>query len=454
MNKKVKIVFKGCLIFLAVFVLIIIGLVLWFWETITILSGNKNLEGEVGAVPEVSTETFPAITKGKYDWINWLGPNNDGSSNMTDIPKDWSKGLKKLWEVDYLCQGRGSAVWSAPVILGNRLIVCGRDNDNDLVFCLNPETGKSIWKSSYLAKASKSYGSGNRGTPWIDDDKVFTFGRSGDLVCWNLLDGQKIWHKNVKDSGGKEPKWGWSNSPLVTDALVVVQGGGDAHTIAYDKMSGDVKWKSGPGKAGYAAIRTMEIEGKEVILSFYGTALVALDPHDGKQLWKAEWKTSHDVNATTPMVTGDKVFISSGYGAGGELLKVTDKSVEVLWKNKVLASHHSDPFIIDGYIYGYTGQSVQNKGTFKCVDLQTGIEKWSSKEMGWGTGVYVGKYILCMDNKGNLFLMKPDPGKFIKVTEMPKVLGKIKGATWTKPIVANGKLYLRFMQKLICFELK
>lgn len=446
-------ILKGCLIVLVVFVLVIVGLVILFWESIAILSGNKDLEGEVGNIPEVVSDKLPAITKGKHDWSSWLGPNHDGSSTMIDISKDWEGGLKKLWEVDYLCQGSGSAVWSAPVIQGNRLVVCGRDNDNDLVFCLNSDTGKTIWKSSYPAKATKSYGSGSRATPWIDNDKVYTFGRSGDVVCWNLFDGKEIWHENVKDAGGKEPKWGWSNSPLVTDSLVVVQMGGDAHTIAYDKKTGDVNWKSGPGKAGYAALRTMKIGEKEVILSFHGSGLAALDAQDGKQLWNVQWDTSYDVNATTPMVSDDKVFISSGYGTGCELLKVTDKSAEVLWKNKIIASHHSDPFILDGYIYGFSGQSMQNQGAFKCLELKAGTEKWASNAMGWGTGVYVDKHFLCLDNKGNLFLMKPDPEKFILVTSMPKALGKIQGATWTKPIIANGKLYLRFMQKLICLDL-
>lgn len=454
MNKKVKFALKGCLVVIGIFVLVLAGLAIWFWETIAIFAGNRNLEGEVGAVPEVKIEQLPPITKGENDWINWLGPNNDGSSNETNIPKDWSKGLKKLWEVDYLCQGSGSAAWSAPVIQGNRLIVCGRDNNDDVVFCLNPDTGKTIWKSSYPAKATKSYGSGSRATPWIDDDKVYTFGRSGDLICWNLLDGKKIWHKNVKDIGGtKEPKWGWSNSPLVTDNLVVVQASKKAHTVAYDKNTGDLKWKSGPGKAAYSAIRTMKIEGEEAILSFHGKGLAAFAA-DGTLLWDAPWRTSFDVNATTPMVVDDKVFISSGYGTGCELLQVTKGNAEVLWKNKNICSHHSDPFILDGFIYGYTGQSVQNKGTFKCLDLKTGAEKWASKEMGWGTGTYIDKHILTLDVKGNLFLMKPDPEKFILVTSTPKVLGKIKGATWTKPIVANGKLYIRFMQKLVCFELK
>ena len=159
------------------------------------------------------------------------------------------------------------------------------------------------------------------------------------------------------------------------------------------------------------------------------------------------------MNATTPVYVDNKIFITSGYKTGGELLKVSLSGFEVLWKNKVFASQHSDPFIIDGYIYGYSGDSMQNKGDFKCVDLNTGEEQWSTNKMGWGTCVYVDDYLFCSDIKGNLFLVQPNQDKFTLITSFPKALGKVSGAAWTVPVLANGKLYLRFKQKLVCYEI-
>jgi outer membrane protein assembly factor BamB len=262
-----------------------------------------------------------------------------------------------------------------------------------------------------------------------------------------------VWHKNVNHEGGEEPTWGHTTSPLVTDRLVVVNGGGTARTIAYDKMNGNVVWKSGSGPAGYAGLRTMTIQGQPVVLTFHGTGLAALAPEDGKELWNTTWETNNGVNATTPVTSGDLVFITSGYGTGCKLVQVSRTGARVVWQSKVIASFHSDPFIIDDHIYGYSGQSTQNKGEFKCVELRTGTEKWATKEMGWGTCVYVDGFLLCCDIKGNLFLMKPDPERFIKVTGMPRALGKIKGSAWTVPVLANGKLYLRFQQKLVCYSL-
>lgn len=121
----------------------------------------------------------------------------------------------------------------------------------------------------------------------------------------------------------------------------------------------------------------------------------------------------------------------------------------MLWNNKVIAAHLSDPIIIDGFIYGYSGQSNQNKSYFKCVKLDDGSEKWSTGELGWGTTLYIDSHLFCMDNKGNLFIVKSDPDAFHKVTEFKSALGKIKHPAWTIPVITNGKLYLRYIQHLV-----
>jgi outer membrane protein assembly factor BamB len=451
----IKKILKVLLGIIGVILIGIIVLAVIYRETIDIMLSNNKIQTPAEIEDVIVSAPMESITKGESDWICWRGADGDGRSGVSGIKTDWSDGLSKVWEIDFLCQGEDSATWSAPVIQGNRLVVCGRDDLNDMVFCLNPKDGGLIWKQGYSAKpSSSSYGAGFRATPWIDDDRVYTFGRGGDLVCWNLLNGDKIWHKNVNDEGGAEPTWGHSSSPLVSDSLVIVNGGGTARTIAYDKMSGDVVWKTGSGPGGYAAVSLMEMEGEPVVLSFHGEGLAAITLKEGKELWNVNWETLNDVNATTPVTKDHLAFITSGYGTGGAVLKVNRSGAEVIWKNRVFASHHSDPFIIDGHIYGYSGDSMQNKGAFKCIELETGVEKWSTKEIGWGTCVGVEEYLLCCDVKGSLFLIKPDPEKFVKVTSIPKIWGKVRGATWTLPVLANGKLYLRFKQSLMCFEIR
>ncbi|MFC1840485.1 PQQ-binding-like beta-propeller repeat protein [Thermodesulfobacteriota bacterium] len=447
-------------IFLTILGVVLIGVIVWVVMNrvhYDVVYRSDYVQPSATMEHDIVLSKIEPMTKGDADWICWRGINGDGRSSVSGIKTDWSDGLEKKWEINYLCQGKESATWSAPVVQGNRLVVCGRDDVNDIVFCLNPEDGGLIWKQAYTAKTARTnYGAGPRATPWIDDDRVYTFGRGGDLVCWNLLNGKKIWHKNVNNEGGEERGAGHSSSPLVTDSLVIVNGGGTARTIAFDKVNGDLVWKTGSGHAGYAAISRMEIEGEPVVLSFHASGLAAITLRDGKLLWDVEWKANYHEKATTPVIKDNLVFINCGSikNRGGEVLKVSKSGAEVVWESKVFGSLHSDPFIIDGHIYGYSGDSDQNRGYFKCVELETGVEKWSSKEVGWGTCVGVEDYLFCCDVKGSLFLIKPDPEKFVKIASIPKIWGRIKGGTFTIPVLANGKLYLRFRQSLMCFNIK
>jgi outer membrane protein assembly factor BamB len=436
-----------------IIVLTIVIFVAWNWTMFTIVSGTEGLSGEEGVIPKPIAVVDTELRYDNTDWASWHGPDGDRVSHEKGIRNDWSKGLKRVWEVDYLCQGSSSASWSSPVIQGNRLVVCGRDTDNDLIFCLNPEDGSLIWYQSYPAKAKTNHGSGMRATPFIDKDRIYSFGRSGDLACLSLSDGQILWRKNVTDEGGEEPMWGHSSSPLVLDSLVIVQGGGSCRTIAYDKMTGEVVWKSGNGLAGYAAIQSMDLRGKQTLLAFHGTGLAAVTLEDGKELWNVDWSTDYDMNATTPVVIDDQVFITSGYGTGGMLLKANHESADSLWRTGEFASIHSDPYIIDGYIYGYSGDSWQNRGAFKCINLKSGEEKWSTNEVGWGTSILVDGYLLTCDIKGNIFLINPRPEEFEMVTSLSSAMGDIKGPVWTNPVVSNGHLYLRYKQNLMCYDI-
>jgi outer membrane protein assembly factor BamB len=444
-------------IVLGVVGVLVLGLVIFIalnWDSVEILKGTEDLGEQPQAIPQAVEATQALSNRGEADWPCWRGVNGDAKSIVTGITRDWAKGLKQVWELSYLCQGQGSATWSAPVIQGDRLIVCGRDEGHDLVFCLNALDGSLLWQSQYAAATGSNHGTGMRATPCIDEDRVYTFGRGGDLLCWNLHDGSLLWHKNVQDEGGQAPTWGHSSSPLVSGETVLVQGGGTARAMAYNKMSGELIWKSGQGDAGYAPLVPISLGGKPAYLVFHGKGLAAITAHTGTALWDTPWETRYGVNATTPLVSGDQVFITSGYSTGAQMLKVSNTDAKVLWTSKAISAHHTDGYILDGFVYGYSGLSMQNKGAFKCLDLATGKEKWSTKEMGWGTCTHVDGHLLCIDLKGNLFLMKPDPGKFIKVTDLPQALGDIKGPVWTLPVIANDRLYLRFKQRLRCYALK
>ena len=139
---------------------------------------------------------------------------------------------------------------------------------------------------------------------------------------------------------------------------------------------------------------------------------------------------------------------------GCEALKVSQKGYSVVWKNNVLEAQHSDPILINGYIYGYSGESARNNGHFKCLELATGKEVWSTDQIGQGTTTYVDGYLICLNIKGDLFLLTPEPTGFKKMGEISSAISDVKNPAWTVPVAANGKLYLRYMQQLVCYNLE
>ena len=424
----------------------------YYWYT---TRGVEDTGGKTEGIPDPVPNPGP-ITTGSNDWPCRGGHRHDNRSDVKGIRTDWSGGLKMLWDIHYLCQGRSASTWSAPAVAGNRLVVPGRNEGSDMIFCLDPEAGRLLWFKSYPADTDDEHGPGSRATPCIDADRVYTFGRGGDLACWKLRDGELLWRRNVQDDGGKIPRWGLSSSPLVHDGNVIVQGGGSATAIAYDKMTGKAVWKwQGPdeGDAGYATVRAMPVEQDTHLLVFHATGLAALRPADGSGIWNVPWRTGYGVNAATPVVVGDMVFITSDYNKGCAAIEVAPTQAEMKWSNREIQSHHSDPVVVDGYAYGYSGKGDQNKGYLVCVRLSDGQRQWRTREAGHGTIVQVDGHLLCLDGKGNLDLVKPDPKEFRKVAEMPAALPDVGGYSWTAPVIANGKLYLRYRQALICYDL-
>jgi outer membrane protein assembly factor BamB len=331
------------------------------------------------------------------------------------------------------------------------LIVPGRDDNNDLIFCLNSQTGELFWKGSYEVKTNTNHGPGARATPFMDGERVYSYGRSGDLVCWNLQDGKILWHKKAADIGGIEPDWGYSSSPMVFGNKVIIQAGGKAIAAAYDKFTGEVLWTSGNGPGGYAPINVFVADS--TLLLFSGEALSDLNSETGAVNWTLPWKVDYNVNASVPLSDGNIIFITSGYGKGSLAVKVENNKPEILWQSKDLEGQHTDPVIVNGYVYGYSGNSSGNRGDLVCLRLSDGKLMWKSTETGIGTIAYADGYLVCLDIKGNLYLVEATPEKFVKAGEIKKAIPNVKNAAWTAPVIANGKLYLRYLQSIACYNI-
>jgi outer membrane protein assembly factor BamB len=411
---------------------------------------SEKISGKQEAIP-LNNTTIDLITQGSSDWSSWQGPNFDKKSSFTGIMKDWSKGLKKVWVVKFLCQGDKSATWSAPVICGNVLIVPGRDDTDDLVFCLNAQTGDLFWKGLYKAKTNDNHGPGSRATPVIDENRVYTYGRGGDLVCWNLKDGKILWHKRSEDIGGIEPDWGYSSSPLVIGNKVIIQSGGKVLAAAYNKITGEVLWTTGNGPGGYSPLNVFIADSS--LLLFSGEALSGLNRETGAMNWTLPWVVEYKINAATPLSEGNIVFITSGYKKGSMAVKIDKNKPTILWQSKAIEGQQTDPVILDGYVYGYSGNSTSIKGELVCLCLSDGKVMWKTREAGMGTLAYADGYIVCLDIKGNLYLVEARPDKFVKAGELKKAIPDVKHPAWTAPVIANGKLYLRYLQSIVCYDI-
>lgn len=443
--KKVMIIAGAVLL-----VLLIAGYFLQKW----FMDYSVKMQSKV-EIPKPSGK-LSTLQSGTDDWPSWKGPFANNNSAFTEIRTDWSEGLKKVWDVDYLCHGKKSVSWACPAISGNRLVVPGRIDQKDYVFCLNPDTGELLWYQSYISPAGNdSFGEGPRATPTIDQERVYTISRGGLLHCWNLLNGSKIWSQDLVEVGGSIPKWGYSGSPVVHGDKLLVNTGNESLLIAFNKFNGEIIWKSEAAPASYTTPVIISVNGIEQVLSLGGQALFSFNLQNGSKIWQTEWSVKNNINICTPVFDEESsiILISSWYGKGIQAIKAAEKSADILWKNNNIEAHHTDPYILDGYIYDYSGMSAMNNGKFKCLDLLTGEEKWSTTEFGSGQFIYVKPYFLSLDIRGNLYLFKADPSGHKLISSLSKIIKTDSARAWSKPVIARGKLYLRYANQLYCYDI-
>jgi outer membrane protein assembly factor BamB len=378
------------------------------------------------------------------DWPNFLGPNRDGISTETGINKDWgAKRPKQVWKVAMSDGG-----YAGPAVAGGVVYIVDHRGSDDVVRALSLKNGTKIWEFSYADARRNNYGFA-RATPTVDGEHVYTIGRLGQLYCLRTKDGSKVWDVNiVKKFRAKPPKWQFSGSLLIDgDNVIVGAGGKGASVVALNKKTGATVWKGGGSDiAGYATPVVAELDKKKQYVIFTAKRLIGVSAADGKTIWSYPWRTGYDVNAATPIVSSDTVFITSNYRRGCAVVKVSGANATKVWENKAMQSHWSTPIYHEGHIYG---ASDPNK--FVCLDYKTGAVKWAQKGFGKGGQVAVDGCIIALNGKrGSAHLIEMTPEGY-------KELGKftpLGGKSWTAPIVADGKLIVRNEKALACFDLK
>ncbi|WP_040547851.1 PQQ-binding-like beta-propeller repeat protein [Pedosphaera parvula] len=390
------------------------------------------------------------------NWPQFLGPARNGVYSGSDLADAWpGEGPPILWQKSI---GQG---FSAPVVTDHKLILFHRLADKETIEALDANTGKQLWYLAYPTHYSDDFGfdEGPRATPCIADGFVCTFGAEGMLNCLNLSDGKKQWSVDTrKEFGARKGFFGIVCSPLVEGNAVLLNVGGtdNASIVAFDKSTGKTLWKSYNDEASYSAPTVATINGNRYALFLTRSALVALNPVDGKVYFTYPFRPplGASVTAATPQVIGDLIFISGSYGNGAVLLRIKDGKPEKVWAAQdVLSNHYATSIYHDGFLYGIDGRTdpgFQPGPSLRCVELKTGKVRWKQDDFGAATLTLAGDQLLIVTERGELIRAKASPDSFQPIARAEVLPNHIR----SYPAIADGLFYARSKDKLFCLDLR
>jgi outer membrane protein assembly factor BamB len=381
----------------------------------------------------------------RADWPQYRGPSQNGVSAEKAFNAAAANAPAVLWKANV---GKGI---SSVTVLGGRAYTMGNTNGTDNVYCFDAKSGRELWRQQFTVSLDpKLFEGGPRSTPSVDGTRVYILSHTGDLRCLDAANGRKIWERNlVREFGGRRPDWGYSGSPLLTGSVVICDAGGPgASTVALDKLTGSVVWKSGSDEPGYATPVLAELAGQATVVSFRAAALVGCEPKSGKELWRFPWKTSYDINAATPLVIGaDKIFISSGYNTGCALVQIARGQANQLWRNKNLRAHFNSPVTANGSIFGIDGNA--GGGNLVCLETATGARRWEEKSVKGGAMILADGKLIILTEKGELVICEASPAGFRPLSRS-RVL---EHRCWAQPTLDAGRLFLRNNEgDLVCLD--
>jgi len=436
------------------FFAVFLALAIYEYLNGTRFSSNQDLVAELQQATLLE-EANPASNK--PDWPQWRGPTRDGVSPEKDLVSDWpSSGPKVRWKAD--C-GEG---YSSVSVANGRAITLFQTDDSqrEVVICWDADTGKKLWEHDYSAPYVSDQGSGPRSTPTIEGDRVYTVGATGILHCLDAKTGKPVWRKDLlAEFGAKNLQWGVSFSPLTDgDLLITNPGGPDGNSIvAFNKVTGDVVWKSFNEGAGYSSPIALTINGTRQVVVFTAKSLVGITEADGRLLWRYPWETSYDVNAATPLPIRAKVgdaeitylFISSGYNKGCALLKIASTgggefAAQKVFESNLMRNHFSSSVRYQDHLYGFDQELLV------CMDLRSGNIKWNQSGFHKGSLILSGDHLIIVGETGKLAVAEASPSGYHEKGSYRIFRRK----SWTPPSLANGKLYLRDQQQVLCLDLK
>jgi len=410
-----------------------------------------------GAIPSPSTApasappppSAQAARAASADWPQILGPDRNGF--VAEHIDPWPEaGPSQRWRRTV---GEGFA---GPAVVGDTVVLFHRVDDEEVVEALDAADGTPRWRTAYPTAYRDDFGfdEGPRATPTVAGDRIFTFGAQGVLQALRLSDGERLWTVDANNRFGvRKGFFGTASAPLVYDNVVMVNVGGrdNAGVVAFDAANGEVVWRATDDEASYSAPVMVQLGGRPTALFYTRAGLVALDPADGTVRATFPWRSrlGASVNAATPLIIGERVFISASYGVGAALLDFDGNRFIPVWtSDDVLTNHYATSVHADGYLYGFHGRQEYSPA-LRAVEAASGEVMWSEERFGGGTVILAADHLLILRERGELILADATPEAFRPLARAQILNGIVRAY----PALASGVLYARNEREMVAVEL-
>ncbi len=401
------------------------------------------------AGPAQPTTTPPAGSA--TDWPQFLGPGRNGVYTGPALADAWgASGPPVLWKKNI------GAGFAGPAVAGNRLILFHRVGNEEVVEALDVKTGAGTWRYAYPTRYRDDFGfdEGPRAVPVIVGGTIFTYGAEGQLHAIDLSKGTRVWSE---DAMGRfrvaKGFFGAGGSPLVEDGRVIANVGGEkAGIVAFDAKSGMVLWTATTDGASYSSGIGATLGGRRVAVFLTREGLVGLDPASGQIQFQQRWRARNasSVNAATPVVVDDLVFISAQYGPGAGVFRVSGSQLTSLWaSDEALSNHYATSVHHEGILYGFHGRQEFGP-SFRAVELRTGTVKWSEERFRAGSVVLAGTRLVVLRESGELLIVPASPQGFRPAARATVLTGVVR----PYPAIADGVLYARNENTLVALALR
>ena len=385
-----------------------------------------------------------SVTIRGADWPQWRGPNRDGVSSETSLLTEWpAGGPRLLWKIAGLGEG-----YSSLAVAGGRIYTQGQRGTQEIVMAFDAKTGARLWETPTGRSFRESRGNGPRGTPTIDGDRAYAMAADGLLACLETATGKVIWSQNVVQTyGGSVIPWGMSESPLVDgDRVIVMPGGHGASLVSLSKLDGTLRWKTGNDQAGYSSAVVAEVGGVREVVALTGEAAIGVRADTGQILWRYPKVSNNTANIATPVYQNGYVFFSTAYDTGGALLKLGPGGMTEVYFTRNMKNHYSTSVLVGDVLYGF------NDSVLTAMRFGTGDVLWKHRSVGKGSLIYADKHLYVLSEDGILALVEARSDQYREVSRFEIPAGRFP--TWSPPVIANGRLYVREQDSLRSFDIQ